>query len=163
AMAQGWKNATDEAVSRMLEAGHNFEPNEDWRIFQYWNSQRVRQFERDEFKRDIMDEVRSGALKVWDRDTGKPVAADRLELVLNRAYRDIPANDNSPSAFSREVRTFQFAEGQAGADGWLRLQDKYGAGDNAIGMTTGHLYRAAREIALAEVVGPNHEAIVSAA
>jgi hypothetical protein len=162
AMAQGWKGATDAAVNRMLEAGHRFEPNEDWRIFQYWNPNRVRKFERDEFKRDILEQVDSGAIKLWDRDTGKPATAARRDFILDRAYRDITANDNSPSAFSREIRTFQFAEGQAGADAWLKLQDKYGAGENVIGMTTGHLYRAAREIALAEVIGPNHEAIIAA-
>ena len=162
AMAAGWKNATDEGVRRMLDAGHRFDANEDWRIWQFWNSNRVRRFDRDEFKRDIMEEVRRGALTLWDRDTGKPVAAARQDFILDRAYRDITANDNGPSAFSREVRTFQFAEGQPGADAWLKMQAKYGAGDNVIGATTGHLYRLAREIALAEVIGPNHEAIVAA-
>jgi hypothetical protein len=162
-MAAGWKQATDESVRRMLDAGHRFEPNEDWRIWQFWNPLRVRRFERDEFKRDILEEVQRGALTLWDRDTGKPAAAARHDFILNRAYRDITANDNAPSAFSREVRTFQFAEGQPGADAWLKFQGKYGAGENVIGMTAGHLYRAAREIALAEVIGPNHEAIISAA
>src|SRR5262249_29600194 len=96
AMAAGWKDATDEGVRRMLDAGHNFEPNEDWRIWQFWNPNRVRKFDKAEFKRDILEEVQRGALTVWDKDTGKPSTAAQRDFVLDRAYRDISTNDNAP-------------------------------------------------------------------
>ncbi|MDF2997166.1 MAG: uncharacterized protein K0R27_2803 [Xanthobacteraceae bacterium] len=54
------------------------------------------------------------------------------------------------------------AHGSMG-EAWLRLSDKYGSGQNVIGMLTGHLNKMATDIALAEVVGPNHGAIVRAA
>lgn len=163
AAAAGWKAATKEAVDRVTAAGRSLPVNEDWRLPQLWDSLRVRRFTRDEFKRDFRAEVDRGALVLWDRDTGKPAAAERTDFILDRAYRDITVGDSSSTAFSPEQRTFQFTDGAEGAEAWLRLSDKFGSGQNVIGMLTGHLNRMATDITLAEVVGPNHGAIVRAA
>jgi hypothetical protein len=64
--------------------------------------------------------------------------------------------------YDLEQRTFEFAPGEAGAEAWLRLQGKYGVGDNVMGLLTGHLNKMAQEIAMAEVIGPNHQAIIAA-
>lgn len=161
AAARGFGVATDEAVDRARAAGRRFEPNEDWRLPQFWEARRVNKFGADEFKQDFTEEVNRGALVLWDKDTGKPAKAVRHESILDRAFRDIRANGGG-GAFHPEQRTFQFADGQEGADAWLRLQGKYGPGDNIMGMLTGHLSSMAREIALSEVVGPNHGAIIRA-
>lgn len=163
AAAAGWKAATTEAVDRVRAAGRNLPANDDWRLPQFWDSLRVRRFTRDEFARDFKAEVDRGALRLWDRDTGKPAAAERAGFILERAYRDITVGDSGSAAFSPEMRTFQFADGADGAEAWLRLSDKYGSGQNVLGMLTGHLNKMATDIALAEVIGPNHGAIIRAA
>ncbi len=130
----------------------------------YGISLRVRRFTREEFARDFRAEVdarRTGAL---DRDTGKPAAPGPSRLHPRpRLPATITVGDSSSTAFSPEQRTFQFADGLGGAEAWLRLSDKYGSGQNVIGMLTGHLNKMATDIALAEVVGPNHGAIMRAA
>lgn len=159
--AQGFGEATDEAVARVRAAGKHFEPNENWRVPQFWDQGRVAKVSLDEFKRDFLDEINRGALKLFDKDTGRPATADRIEAVIERAYRDIRANGGG-GTFRPEQRTFQFQEGKDGADAWLRLHEKYAGGKNVIGTLTGHLSSMAREIAMAEVIGPNHSAIVNA-
>jgi hypothetical protein len=160
--AKGFGEATDEAVARVQAAGKHFEPAENWRVPQFWDQHRVAKVKLEEFKRDFLDEVNRGALKLWDRDTGRPAIADRLEAVVERAYRDIRTNGGG-GTFRPEQRTFQFQDGRDGADAWLRLHEKYAGGSNVIGTLTGHLSSMAREIAMAEVIGPNHSAIINAA
>ncbi|QRG09267.1 hypothetical protein EZH22_14010 [Xanthobacter dioxanivorans] len=163
AAAAGWKAAEKEGTDRILAAGRNVPLADAWRLPQFWDTLRVRAFTREEFKADFAAELDRGALTLWDRDTGAPAKADRRDFVLERAYRDITVGDSASTAFSPEQRTFQFADGAAGAEAWLRLQEKYGSGQNVFGVLTGHLQRMANEIALAEVIGPNHGAIVRAA
>ncbi|QIB35805.1 hypothetical protein [Ancylobacter pratisalsi] len=163
AAARGWTVATKEAVDRVTAAGRNMPVNENWRLPQLWDSLRVRRFSQEEFARAFKAEVERGGLTLWDRDTGRPAAAGRTDFVLERAYRDITIGDSSSKAFAPEQRTFQFTDGEAGAEAWLRLSDQFGSGENILGMLTSHLQRMSTEIALAEVVGPNHGAIMRAA
>lgn len=159
--AKGWLDATEEAVDRIRAAGRRLEPNEDWRVPQFWDRSRVAKVTLDEWKVDFLEEVRTGALKLWDRDTNRPATAARYDAILERAWKEVRTNSGG-ATFSPEMRTFQFQAGADGAEGWLRLQGKYGPGDNVMGMLAGHLNSQAREIALAEVVGPNHAAIIRA-
>jgi len=148
---------------RALASGRIFEPNEDWKIFQPWQSEQVRKFPLEEFKRDFMQAVDDGGIRrMWDRDTGQPVTADKYDEILNRAYYDITKSGGTTGTFAREMRTFEFSPSGDGAEAWLKLQQKYGVGDNIFGGVTGHMQKMAREIALSEVVGPNHRAIISA-
>lgn len=130
---------------------------------QFWDASRLRKFSIEEFKRDFRAEVDRGSLALWDQDTGRPAAVARTDAILTRAYNDIRSGGGTTGTFASEMRTFQFASGSDGAEAWLKLQGKYGPGDNIMGMLTGHLNRMAREIALSEVIGPNHGAIIRAA
>lgn len=160
---KAWGAVKDYAENRALAAGRKFEPNENWRVPQPWQSEQVRKVEASEFKRDFQSALDSGGIaRLWDRDTGKPAAADRYDFILDRAYRDITVTGGSPGTFAREHRTFEFAPGEAGAEAWLKLQQKYGVGDNIFGMLTGHMQKMATDIALSEVIAPNHRAAVSA-
>ena len=150
------------AEDRARAAGQIFEINENWRVPQPWQSEQVRKFTADEFKQDFRDALSTGGIRrLWDRDTGQVAPGSRTDFILDRAYRDIITTGSS-GTFAKEMRTFEFAPGQAGADAWLKLQEKYGVGDDVFGMLTGHMQRMASEIALAEVVGPNHRAVISA-
>lgn len=160
---KAWGQLKDYAQNRALASGRKFEPNENWRVPQPWQGEQVRKVQVDEFKRDFQSALDSGGIaRLWDRDTGRPAAADKIDFVLDRAYRDITLTGGSPGSFSSEMRTFEFAPGEAGAEAWLKLQQKYGVGDNIFGMLTGHMQKMATDIALSEVIAPNHRAAIAA-
>src|SRR5581483_5875538 len=161
--AKAWRDVGDYAEGRARAAGRNFEPNETWRLPQPWQSEQVRKVPASEFVRDFQTEIENGGIaRLWDRETGRPAAGERYAFILDRAYKDIISSGGSTGVFAREMRTFEFAPGETGAESWLRLQRKYGVGDNIIGMLTGHLNRMATEIALSEVIAPNHRAAIAA-
>lgn len=161
--AKAWHEINEHATNRARATGRKFEANEDWRLPQPWNSEQVRKVSKDEFKRDFQEALDSGGItRLWDRDTGKPVTAARQEFILERAYADIIRTGGTPGTFAAEMRTFEFGPGEAGAASWLKLQEKYGVGDGVFGMLTGHMQKMATEIALSEVIAPNHRAAITA-
>jgi hypothetical protein len=148
---------------RARSAGKNFEPNENWRVPQPWNSEQVRKVKESEFVSDFKTEIDSGGIsRLWDTRTNTPATAAERDFILKRAYADITGSGGGTGTFSPTQRTFEFAEGSAGAEAWLKLQGKYGAGDNVMGLLTGHMNKMASEIALAEVIAPNHRAAIAA-
>jgi hypothetical protein len=162
AAGKAWTKIREYAEQRATAAGYNFEPNENWRLPQPWSSEQVRKFSVDEFKNDFREALSGAGLRrLWDKDTKQPARGDRTDFILDRAYRDITVHGSS-SAFSREMRTFEFADGAAGAEAWLKLQAKYGVGDDVFGLITGHMQRMSSEIAMAEVIAPNHRAAIAA-
>jgi hypothetical protein len=161
--AKAFGQVKDYAENRALASGRKFEPNENWRVPQPWQGEQVRKVKVDEFKRDFQAAIDSGGIgRLWDRDTGRPGKGENYDFILDRAYQDITATGGTPGTFAREQRTFEFAAGEAGAQAWLNLQQKYGVGDNIFGMLTGHMQKMATEIALSEVIAPNHRAAISA-
>lgn len=151
---------------RARAAGKNFEPNENWRVPQPWNSEQVRKAggkDGTDFVSDFMAEVDSGGIsRLWDTRTNLPATRDQYDFILKRAYADITGSGGGVGTFSPTQRTFEFADGSAGAEAWLKLQGKYGVGDGVMNLLTGHMQKMASEIAMAEVIGPNHRAIISA-
>jgi hypothetical protein len=109
-------------------AGKIFDPREDWRLMQPWSSRRVAKFSEAEFVKDYRAEIDSGGVKLWDKETNKYATAARTDDILKKAYADIKYEGGASTPFSKEMRTFEFQPGQAGADAWLRLQAKYGTG-----------------------------------
>jgi len=61
------------------------------------------------------------------------------------------------------MRTFEFQPGKAGADAWLKMQAKYGAGNEIMGVLTQHIDHMASTIALHEIFGPTPDAAFEAA
>lgn len=148
---------------RARSAGKNFEPNENWRVPQPWNPNQVKKVPEAEFVRDFSEAVDSGGIaRLWDTRTNRPATAAEREFILKRAYADITGSGGGVGTFSPTQRTFEFADGSAGAEAWLKLQGKYGVGDNVMGLLTGHMNKMASEIAMAEVIAPNHRAAIAA-
>jgi hypothetical protein len=154
----GWMAAAKYAEERAKQGGKIFSPIDDWRQPQFWRGTRVKSIGQDQFTKDIGEWEQKGGFTIWDRDTGKPVAAKDRDFVVKRAYEDMTQAGGASAPFSKEQRTFQFAQGKAGADAYLALMKKYGPGTNIMQMLVGHLDRMAREIALTETFGPNYEA-----
>lgn len=148
----------DYGASRATAAGKIFEQREDWRLMQPWTPARVARVPEAEFVKDFRDAVDAGALKVWDRDTNRYATADRYDFILKRAYSDIKTEGGSTGPFSKEMRTFEFQPGQGGADAWLRLQGKYGVGNEIMSAVDQHLDHMARTIALHETFGAHPDA-----
>lgn len=161
--AKSWNEVRTYGETRAKSAGKNFEANENWRVPQPWASDQVRKVTEQEFLADFRQAVDEGGIaRLWDTRLGRPATADETDFILKRAYADIIGSGGGVGTFANEMRTFEFADGSAGAEAWLRLQGKYGVGDNVMGLLTGHMSKMAQEIAMAEVISPNHRATIAA-
>lgn len=170
-IGQAWREFDRLVTTKARELGKVFSPAEDWRVPQFWESSRVRQFGRETFLRDLDAEVQNGGLRVFDPETGDPADALRSRLIMDSAADRIildSAAGAGGGAFRSEMRTFRFTEGEAGAEAYLRLMDKYGAGQGGyLNMLEAHVQKVSRELALMHVLGPsyraNGEALLAAA
>lgn len=158
AAAAGWKDAVEWGAKFVQSGGKIFEENENWRLPQFWSADRVRKFEMGaEFKRDVMNAIQTGGLKVFDKErlefAGNPA---RIAQLVDKAARDIITEAGAAPAFSKEMRTFHFQDGRDGMNAFMALQDKYGSGRDIFSTLTGHLGAMAREGALVDVLGPQH-------
>ena len=68
AAADGWRRATDAAVTRAKAAGRMVAALEDWRLPQFWTSERIRG-RKDAWFRDVQAEIERGGLVLWDKET----------------------------------------------------------------------------------------------
>jgi hypothetical protein len=157
-ISAAWKNATGYAVDRAIAGGRLFHSLNDWRQPQFWESSRLRKFGEQTFSADVVAEMRAGGLYLMDKRTGAPADQLAAATILHQAYEDITAGGDrggAGTAFNPEMRVFRFAEGQAGADAYLRLMGKYGPGQDLYSMMRGHLRAAATEIAFTDLLGPD--------
>lgn len=155
----GWKNATDKAVEMAKATGKRFAENEDWRLPQAWTPRRVAKVSEDEFVRTWTDEANRGGVEFWDKDANAPVqTAARQDFVLRRAYNDIKGEGGGGEPFSKDMRTFRFKDPES----YLRMQDKFGVGNDVLAMMTGHLDHMAKEVAISRIFGSNPQATFAA-
>ena len=149
----------DYSSARAKAAGRVFNELEDWRVFQNWTPSRVAQFSPDEYVKDHLSEISNGGLKLFDKETGRYATAAKYDEILRRAHSDIKTEGSTTVPFSKDMRTFQFQPGQAGADAWLRLQAKYGVGNEIMSTVGQHIEHMARTIALHEQFGGTPDAV----
>lgn len=161
AMAAGWKDATDYLVDEAKKAGKIFEPNENWRLMQPWVGRRVQQIGADEFKGLARNAWQSGGLKILDKERLE-FATDpaRIEVLLTKIADDIITEAGAAPTFSSEGRTLWFQQGRAGLDAYTAMQDKFGMGNDILSALSGHIGAMARDVALIDVLGPQHAATV---
>lgn len=145
-------------ANRATAAGKVFEQREDWRLMQPWTSSRVARVSEAEFVKDFRAAMDSGGLKLWDKENNTPAAAGRTDYILKKAYSDIKVEGGRSVPFSKDMRTFEFQPGQFGADAWLKLQGKYGVGNEIMAAVDQHLDHMARTIALHETFGAHPDA-----
>lgn len=162
--AKGWKNATDYGTKRAQDFGRNFQTTEEWRLPQFWQTSRVEKAGAATFKSDLMEQINSGALRVHDENGDLIKDPAVREAAVNKAILDIRkdlARKAGPGTiFKDEQRTFQFNDGQKGADGYLKMMDKYGPGQGGyFNMMQGHAEKMARELSLMHVFGPSYRAM----
>ena len=163
AASRGWKDATEWSTKKAQALGKVFEPTENWRLPQFWGTGRVGKLGADEFRSDLDAEISRGALQVFDPETGKMVGgADRARIVTEAVRNirlDLSKRAGPSSVFRQEMRVFRFADGQGGADAYLRLMDKYGPGQGGyFGMLQSHAQKMSRELALLHTLGPSPRA-----
>jgi hypothetical protein len=162
AVSDGFQKVIDEGSDRARAAGKIFSELEDWRLPQHWAPSRVAQFTQDEYVRDHLDQIASGGLKLFDKETNRYATAPQYSEMLKKAWSDIKTQGGDDGPFSKNMRTFEFQPGQAGADSWLKLQGKYGVGNEIMGAVDQHVNNMARTIALHEIYGPNPDATFTA-
>lgn len=163
--------AVSDSFGKMIEAGKQmalaagkvFEPNEDWRVMQPWTPRRVAKFSEAEFVKDFREQMDAGGLSLWDKENNAPAAATQTDAILKKAYADIKYEGGTTAPFSKEMRTFRFQPGKAGADAWEKLQAKYGVGNEIMAAVDHHIEHMAREIAMLHVWGPTPDAAFEAA
>lgn len=161
-VAGGFTKMVYAGVARAKAAGKIFNELEGWRIMQHWVPDRVARVPEAVYVKDHMDEIASGGLKLFDKENNTYAKASQYEDMLKKAYSDIKTEGGRDAPFSKQGRTFEFQQGQAGADSWLNLQAKYGVGNEVMAAVVGHQNRMARDIALHEVLGPNPDAMWAA-
>lgn len=162
AVSDGFGKVVDEGSARARAAGKIFNELEDWRLPQHWAPSRVAQFSQDEYVRDHLNEIASGGLKLFDKETNSYATAPQYSEMLKKAWSDIKTQGGDDGPFSKNMRTFQFQTGPEGAASWLKLQGKYGVGNEIIGAVDQHVNSMARTIAMHEIYGPNPDATFTA-
>ncbi|MCI0601337.1 MAG: hypothetical protein L0Y60_17845 [Beijerinckiaceae bacterium] len=139
-----------------------FRPDPENVLPQYWESERALKFGTAEHKADLMKNIDSGGLRIFDKEMRAPAknAADR-ERIVDRAVRDIRmdlSHFGDSTVMSDFSRTFRFTHDRAGAEAYLSLMDKYGAGQGGYFTAIQRHYDGlARELALKRKFGPNPE------
>ena len=161
-VSDGFGKVIDWGTARAKAAGRVFQELEDWRVFQAWTPSRVARFSPDEFVKDFSAEVANGGLKLFDKETGRYAVGAKYDEILRRAHSDIKTEGGSTVPFSKEVRTFEFQPGEPGAKSWLRLQAKYGVGNEIMATAQAHIEHMARSIALHETFGGSPDAVFAA-
>jgi hypothetical protein len=162
AVSDGFGKVIEQGTDRAKAAGKIFSELEDWRLPQHWSPSRVAQFSQDEYVRDHLDQIANGGLKLFDKETNSYATADKYSEMLKKAWSDIKTGGADDGPFSKNMRTFQFQPGEAGANSWLKLQAKYGIGNEIMGAIDQHVSNMARTIALHEMYGPNPDATFTA-
>lgn len=162
-VSDGFGKVIQYGADRAKAAGKVFSELEDWRVFQGWTPSRVAQFSEAEYVRDHLAEVSNGGLKLFDKDTGRYAAGARYEDILKKAYSDIKTEGGRDAPFSKNVRTFEFQPDEPGAASWLKLQGKYGVGNEVMATVASHIDHMARSIALHETFGAHPDALFAAA
>jgi hypothetical protein len=162
-LAKAYSSVTDEAALRARSAGKNFPFNRDWVMPQEWVSAQVREVPEAQFVSDWNTHVQSGAVRLWNKEKDRWALPNEYNDILRTAYQDIRDRGATARPFDPMERTFNFSRNAAGAEAHLEMMQKYGRGDDVMGLLLGHVNKMSREIALAEVIGPNHDAIIQAA
>lgn len=162
-VSDGFNKVIEYGAQRARAAGKVFNELEDWRVFQHWTPDRVARVDEATYVKDHMAEIANGGLKLFDKETNRYATAARYEDMLKKAYSDIKTEGGRDAPFSKEGRTFEFQPGQAGADSWLRLQAKYGVGNEVMAAVANHVDHMARTIALHETFGAHPDAVFAAA
>ena len=151
--------AIEVAFKRARKAGVPISRLEDWQTPQFWEGARLRQFGRDEFTKDVAEHVDAGRMEIIDKDAFDIADRGTSEAIVNRAFDDITvgkASSGITAGIKNYTRMFRFKD----ADTYAKMMDKYGPGDRGYyGMMVGYLQSMSREIAMAEILGPNHRAL----
>ena len=160
AVGEAWRAADTYATGEAKRLGKVFTPAEDWRVPQFWESSRAQKFGKGALLADLDREITSGGLRVFDPDTHEEANPLRLRAILDgvadKIVTDASLGGTHGGAFKTDMRVFRFADGAAGADSYLRLMDKYGAGRGGyLAMMQAHIGKVSRELGLARVLGPN--------
>jgi hypothetical protein len=166
--AKGYRDMVEYGTRRAEEGGKLFDVLDNWFTPQFWAPHRIRDSITDQvrgqstkarFLADLRTEIEAQNVFILDKETGRPTTAAKLEARLEEAYRDMLDGSGS-GGFSPQARTIHFAESPEGAEAWIRLQENYGGGRDIMALLRGHMNNMAREIALIEVLGPQHGATV---
>jgi hypothetical protein len=176
AVAAGWQSMVKAGEQRALMTGVQFDQNLHWDTPQDWQSRRVAKFSQDEFVKDWHGVIDSGGVKLIDKGqppsaatlfeparTGFYATPDRVDDILKKAYADIKYEGGQAAPFSEHMRTFEFQHNKAGADAWLKMQAKYGTGNEIMSIVDQHIDHMASTIALHEMFGPQPQAAFEAA
>ena len=145
ALGKSFTSVADQAALRARSAGKRFPFNRDWVMPQEWRSEQVRRVAPDEFVNDFETHVNSGAIRLWNKDKDRWALGSETRDILRTAYDDISLKGGDARPFDPLERTFNFARNAAGADAHLELMQKYGVGDDILGLLLGHLQKMARE------------------
>jgi len=167
--AKTWAAATDHALGMLRRAGVPIGQLEDWRLPQRFDPLAVRALNPDGFRDLMADWWQRGRLRLRDWEgEGKAYLMpgrddDRVREILDRAYTNITTDGTGalePGALRTATladkygrrRAFEWADAEA----WHDFNRTMGVTDDGIGeLMIGHMNQMSRDIAVAQVLGPD--------
>jgi len=170
--AAAWTKSIDWWVARMREAGVPVGKLEDWRLPQHFDALAVKALDEAGFVERMEGWWRDGklALRDWSQDGEamlRPgVDDDKVRDILSGAYRNITTNGAAsmePGAVRSSTMADRYGRRRAfewtSDEAWLEFNRELGVGDDAIGeLMVRHLDSMARDLALAQTLGPDPDA-----
>jgi hypothetical protein len=161
-IAQSWAATAEVARTRFNAAGGHIAKRADWGLPQHHDARRARKAGYEAWKAEIVPRLDMAKMGENYND-GIPFTPSTLEVLLDSAYKAIASDGasrrepgsgkgrKSVGNTRADHRFFAFKS----ADDWMAYSERFGAGQDALRVMTGHLDNMAMEIALMEELGPN--------
>lgn len=176
AAAQAWDATMQWWHDEMLRAGIYVRERDDWRLPQHWDNAAVKAAGRDAFVAQMETWWREGKLGIrdWEADAQAyfaptPEGSARVRKILERAYDNITTGGDAslePGALRTTTMADRYGRRRAfewmSDAAWLEFNRTFGVGDDAIGeLMVRHIDRMARDLAVAQVLGPDPDRAAS--
>lgn len=169
--AEAWNAFIDHALEGLQRNGVFIRNKDDWRIFQKWSPNRVRAETKDQFVAQMQEwwHDKKLLLRDWEADGQAYMVPglhdERATEIFARTYDNIvDPNAQLEPGMPKQRKTMGDRYGRrrvyewASDDAWHGWNDRYGVGREYIGEAMlQYVDHLTRDLALAQVLGPDHE------
>lgn len=163
--AESWTKTAELLRNGFNAAGGNIPQLEGWALPHQWDGVKTGLISFDEWRADMVAEL--DRAKMIDRLTGEPMSDMRLDDVLRQVHDSIVSEGAIGREASGQMQGKAFANRRqehrvlhfSSPEGWLRLNEKYGA-SHPLDAMLHHIDSMARDTAAMQILGPNPAATI---